>query len=40
MSIELYAGISEDLDTFEFSRNKERAGVIKGSEFCYIVVQC
>ena len=40
MCLELHAGIFEGLDTFRFSRNKERAGVVKGSEFCYIAVQC
>ena len=38
MCLELYAGISEGLDTYRFFLNKESAGVIKGSQFYYIVV--
>ena len=33
-------GIFEGLDTFRFSRSKEKVGVIQGSEFYYIAVQC
>ena len=40
MCLELYVGIYEGLGTFRFSRNKERDGVVKGSEFYYIAVQC